>query len=46
MESLKGHLNEGDTSVGTNVNISHIAATPLGMKNSQFLPNLKIDLQN
>ena len=31
-ESIQPHLGEGKTSVGTEVNVKHIAATPLGMK--------------
>lgn len=30
--ALKGVLNEGETSVGTLLNVKHIAATPVGMK--------------
>ena len=31
-EALKGVLAEGETSVGTLLNVKHIAATPVGMK--------------
>lgn len=30
--ALKGVLNDGETSVGTLLNVKHIAATPVGMK--------------
>ena len=30
-ESVAPHLDEGSTSVGTLVNVSHVAATPVGM---------------
>jgi predicted thioesterase len=30
--ALKGHLSEGQTSVGTALNVKHLAATPVGMK--------------
>ena len=29
---LEPHLNDGEQSVGTEVNVKHIAATPMGMK--------------
>lgn len=32
VEVIKDKLNSGDTSVGTKVNIEHIASTPVGMK--------------
>ena len=31
-EALNGLLNEGETSVGTLLNVKHLAATPVGMK--------------
>ena len=31
-EAVSGILNEGETTVGTLLNVSHIAATPVGMK--------------
>jgi len=31
-ESVKPHLEEGKTTVGTRVDVSHISATPVGMK--------------
>ncbi|MBQ6047041.1 MAG: thioesterase family protein [Bacteroidales bacterium] len=31
-QSVADHLGEGDTTVGTQVNIAHLAATPVGMK--------------
>lgn len=31
LESIRPHLEEGQSSVGTQVNIKHLAATPLGM---------------
>ena len=30
--SIAPHLNPGDSTVGTKVNISHVSATPIGMK--------------
>ena len=30
--ALEGHLDEGNTTVGTLVNVEHVAATPLGME--------------
>ncbi len=30
--ALEGHLDEGNTTVGTMVNVEHVAATPLGME--------------
>ena len=30
MEALRGHLPEGDTTVGTRIEVSHLAATPMG----------------
>lgn len=30
-EALKGILNDGETSVGTLLNVKHLAATPIGM---------------
>lgn len=32
LESVRPELEEGQATVGTNVNIDHIAATPVGMK--------------
>lgn len=32
MEALAPHLDEGEQSVGINVNVTHSAATPVGMK--------------
>lgn len=32
VDALEGHLAEGETSVGTRMDISHDSATPLGMK--------------
>lgn len=32
LESVKPYLEDGRSTVGTNVNISHLAATPVGMK--------------
>jgi fluoroacetyl-CoA thioesterase len=32
IECLRGHLNDGQHTVGTRVNVSHVAATPEGMK--------------
>jgi fluoroacetyl-CoA thioesterase len=32
MEALAPHLDEGEQSVGINVNVTHCAATPVGMK--------------
>jgi len=32
MQATQGHLEKGQTTVGTVVNIKHMAATPLGMK--------------
>jgi fluoroacetyl-CoA thioesterase len=32
IECLRGHLNDGQHTVGTRVNVSHLAATPEGMK--------------
>lgn len=32
IQCLRGHLSEGQHTVGTHVNVSHIAATPEGMK--------------
>ena len=32
VNALEGHLEEGQGSVGTHLNISHDAATPIGMK--------------
>jgi len=32
LESVREYLDEGTSTVGTKVNISHIAATPVGMK--------------
>ena len=29
---VQSHLEEGQTTVGTGINVSHVAATPLGMK--------------
>ena len=31
-ESVKPHLEEGTTSVGTKLDVDHVAATPIGMK--------------
>ena len=31
-EALKGALNEGETSVGTLLNVKHLSATPVGMQ--------------
>jgi len=30
MEALRGRLSDGDTTVGTRIDVSHLAATPLG----------------
>ena len=30
MEALRGRLSDGDTTVGTRIEVSHLAATPLG----------------
>lgn len=30
MEALRGHLPDGTTTVGTRIDVSHLAATPLG----------------
>jgi predicted thioesterase len=30
MEALRGHLSDRDTTVGTRIEVSHLAATPLG----------------
>jgi len=30
MEALHGHLSDSDTTVGTRIEVSHLAATPLG----------------
>ncbi len=30
--ALEGHLDDGNTTVGTLVNVEHVAATPLGME--------------
>ena len=32
IECLRGHLEEGEHTVGTHVNVSHVAATPVGMR--------------
>lgn len=32
IECLRGHLNDGQHTVGTRVDVSHLAATPEGMK--------------
>eukprot|EP00026_Physarum_polycephalum_P020508 Phypoly_transcript_23134.p1 GENE.Phypoly_transcript_23134~~Phypoly_transcript_23134.p1 ORF type:complete len:133 (+),score=37.29 Phypoly_transcript_23134:92-490(+) len=32
VDCVKGKLGEDETSVGTSINISHLAATPLGLK--------------
>jgi fluoroacetyl-CoA thioesterase len=31
IECLRGHLDEGEHTVGTHVDVSHVAATPVGM---------------
>ncbi len=31
-EAIKDLLNDGETTVGTNLNVNHIAATPIGMQ--------------
>jgi predicted thioesterase len=30
MAALQGHLSDGETTVGTRIEVSHLAATPLG----------------
>jgi predicted thioesterase len=40
---LSGHLEEGKTTVGTNLNINHVSATPIGMKVACTCTLTKID---
>ena len=40
---LEGHLDEGMTSVGTNLNVDHVSATPVGMEVCARLTLKEID---
>ena len=43
IECLRGHLEEGEHTVGTHVDVSHVAATPAGMRVSAKVELIGID---
>lgn len=43
IDCLRGHLDDGQHSVGTHVNVSHVAATPEGMKVRAIIELTEID---
>ena len=43
MEALQPHMDEGDISLGTNISVSHSAATPPGMEVEVKVSLLEVD---
>ena len=43
IEAIAPHLDEGEHSVGTHVDVSHVAATPVGMKVKAEIELLEVD---
>ena len=43
METMKPHMDEGEISLGVNINVSHLAPTPPGMKVEVEVTCLEVD---